>query len=548
MSDFVLPGREPNRNLNLDAMPASGLAGFGALVEENVVRGPMETIDRAAARNQIERSVEAGDSIQPVLSRDQANAKYGIDGQLSFDQDTPEMIARQLHQLKRDEIERSETIRRSESGIGTALTAGLVGTILDPLNVASAFIPVVGEARFASIAAKLGTTGARATTGAVEGLVGAAMLEPIVYLGARAEQADYTAVDSLTNLAFGTALGSGLHLVGGFVGDRLRNLETASGPAKVIDSLPRTDQESLLKSAIAQVVEGRPVEIDPVLQAIDRTTLLKRDMEAALRVPSLDEARKIALQELAPALRAELLPEIDARLGTVADTKQELSTLQQRLDGLDDTFKERAREFQSEGMTRKQAEKAAREAVAVDRQDLQSQIVRLQNALETNRRSEIATQETVQLERGQIPERFQSRLEERAQQILAERGQINPLSAAIQAANGANIKIGAGMDAKATMRAIQKQQPAIKAEHKQLAPEDAAALDAVEQRVKSRKPNASAADEISDLEKEVTELEFIATDEQRAAVAADLAEFARESELFERAFAEAATCRIRNAA
>jgi hypothetical protein len=139
--------------------------------------------------------------------------------------------------------------------------------MLDPLNVASAFIPVVGEARFAALAGCIGVGGARAVTGAVEGAVGAAILEPIVLAGARYEQADYDIVDSLANIAFGAGIGAGLHFAGGALKDRIEVRRTASPIERQIDDLPRADQEALARTAVAQMSEGRPVDVGPVMDA-----------------------------------------------------------------------------------------------------------------------------------------------------------------------------------------------------------------------------------------------------------------------------------------
>jgi GNAT superfamily N-acetyltransferase len=192
-----------------------------------------------------------------ILTPQEANDQYGIPGHLKFDADTPEPIAQELKTLKTREVERQDTMRRAQAGLGTALTAGLVASILDPLNVASAFIPVVGEARYAAMVARLGVTGARATRGAIEGAVGAAIVEPFTLAAASYEQADYDAADSLASIAFGTALGSGLHVAGGAVKDRF---------VTAVDNLPAADKEALLRTSVAQVAEGRPVEVGDLLR------------------------------------------------------------------------------------------------------------------------------------------------------------------------------------------------------------------------------------------------------------------------------------------
>ena len=120
------------------------------------------------------------------------------------------MVAR-----KKAEIERQSIIQRGPQGFLPAtakLATSLVTSIADPINLAMMFIPIVGEARFAAMVARAGLTGARFRKGAMEGLVGIAAIEPLVYTAATREQSDYDLVDSLIAVTFGGVLGGGLHV------------------------------------------------------------------------------------------------------------------------------------------------------------------------------------------------------------------------------------------------------------------------------------------------------------------------------------------------
>jgi hypothetical protein len=175
-------------------------------------------------------------TLSPYLSPDEATARYGIQGELTFEQPIREDAAKLKSDWKRDEIRRRDILSRADPSFGpTALRlgAGFAASLTDPLNIAASFIPVVGQARYASWAARFGTTGARLRRGAIEGFVGTAALEPFIYHQAQVEDADYSALDSLLNLTFGTVLGGGLHVGGGAVSDvvgrmRFRNRATAS--------------------------------------------------------------------------------------------------------------------------------------------------------------------------------------------------------------------------------------------------------------------------------------------------------------------------------
>jgi hypothetical protein len=274
MPPLPAPAYEENRglrSLGLDAYPSSTSDVFGATAEETSVRNPTSTLLRAYNRQADIDMVGVGAEFgaealgrevpRMVLPAEEANERYGIPGHLTFDRDTPQSIAEELHDLKREELKRKSILSRGQGGVLETLGqfgVGLGVSALDPLNIASAFIPVVGPTRYALWAARMGTTGARAARGSIEGAVGATLLEPVIYAGARQEQADYDATDSLLNIAFGTVLGGGLHAGLGKIGDLIQQNRLA---------------EPTLRSAIAAVNDGRPVDVAPNLRSeLLRTT------------------------------------------------------------------------------------------------------------------------------------------------------------------------------------------------------------------------------------------------------------------------------------
>lgn len=239
----------------LDAYPTSLGQVLGATAEESWIRNPGPSLMRLMGRGRMDPTVttEFGEEIPnpvrrdvPILPPEDANARYGIEGHLRFDRDTPEPVAAELNALKRDELARKDVLARGPDGAGTMaaqLATGFAVSLADPINVGSAFVPVVGQARYAAWAARMGTTGARALRGSIEGAAGAALVEPIVLAAASAEQADYGVTDSLLNLAFGTALGGGLHVALGALGDRfgrapveLREEQTRAAVGDLVDA------------------------------------------------------------------------------------------------------------------------------------------------------------------------------------------------------------------------------------------------------------------------------------------------------------------------
>lgn len=151
-----------------------------------------------------------------------------------------------LSRRKREELQRQDVFSRDDGGIlrGSARLATALGVgILDPLNIASAFIPVFSQERYAALLARqsgmLGRAGVRIGVGATEGAVGAAIIEPLTYAVHTQEMADYSLTDSAINIGFGSIFGATLHAGGGVVVDiadraRLRNVDriiTENAPA-----------------------------------------------------------------------------------------------------------------------------------------------------------------------------------------------------------------------------------------------------------------------------------------------------------------------------
>lgn len=171
----------------------------------------------------------------PEVPIDQAKARVkeaGLDKILHMpDQPTIKTAALDIMlDRARARRERQATIERGPGGIVPgALNVGtsLLVSAIDPLNVAAAFIPVVGEARYAKLMADAGASviaraAVRAGVGAASGAVGMAAIEPIEYAARNQEGQDYTFVDALRSVMYGALLGGSLHTAGGGIADVLR--------------------------------------------------------------------------------------------------------------------------------------------------------------------------------------------------------------------------------------------------------------------------------------------------------------------------------------
>ncbi len=207
-------------------------------------------------------------------------------------------------------------------GFVTSIGAGLI----DPVNVAAFSIPVVGEARTASLLAAAGESVAgraavRAGLGAAQGAVGSAALVPPDWWLHTLDGQDYTMADALRSVIMGAGMGGVLHAGLGALGDirarargaalpggaedaltralRLQEArenapESASGesidttavpgvgeepnnapvspaearlahPAEVLADLPPAVREDAARAAMADVINGRPVRVGEML-------------------------------------------------------------------------------------------------------------------------------------------------------------------------------------------------------------------------------------------------------------------------------------------
>lgn len=476
---FALQDFEPTFGQSLSATVDETLAGNPTSVLYNVA-------DFARANAGPSRRLSAYDAGSIIK-------ESGVVGLSAEDGEYNEEALRMLIERKRQEMIRADVLSRTEySMLGTParFSAMLGASVIDPLNIASAFVPVVGQARVASVlgrtaAGSLARAGARAQIGAVEGLAGAAMIEPFLQIGRTELQDDYDMSDSLLNIAFGGALGGGLHVVGGQAADlarasdpyaRFAGLDAAQArtvldfernppaspsdvaaevagwtpqmrravgyedPQPVLDTTAPDVPQVLSREDFARLAQEYPREVlTSIAERVARREMPELPF-AKLSDTTPDSARQTAARELADALRAELLPVAGNRAapGEVAALRQELEALNQRIGRNNSQFKELAKRYQSEGMTRKKAEAAAKKEMADTEAELVGQRTALEAKIERNRLAANAEEEIAALKRGEIPERFEERIRNRANQILAQadiaRAALPPARTVIEAA------------------------------------------------------------------------------------------------------------------
>lgn len=224
----------------------------------------------------VARSREAEEDLTPFVDPEVLNEKYGHLG-LKFSQPTRAAVAALMAETKREERRRQSVIERGPRGFLPAAAqfgVGFLRSAIDPLNVAAAFVPVVGQARYAGMVARMGVTRARLATGAIEGLAGSVALEPLTFGLARSLQLDYEMSDALVNVAFGTLLGGGLHLAGGKVADLIAARREPTAAIDRVDALPPSAREAALIKGIADAYEGRPIDVEPAIRIAEHVEAL----------------------------------------------------------------------------------------------------------------------------------------------------------------------------------------------------------------------------------------------------------------------------------
>ena len=210
---------------------------------------------------------EAYQSSNTYINRDELNKQYGYLG-LTFKEDTREGVVNYLVERKKLEKERADIISRGPDGKlakSFFFLESLATGFLDPINIGASFIPVVGQARFANMVARSGKNVARMKKGFVEGLVGNAAVEPLVYSVAKSEQADYDMYDSFTNIAVGGFIGSAAHVGFGRIGDYLAEVRGKPNIYQRLAAISPENQQALLKHSVGRVVRGEKVDTGNVI-------------------------------------------------------------------------------------------------------------------------------------------------------------------------------------------------------------------------------------------------------------------------------------------
>lgn len=234
-----------------------------------------------------------------------------------------------------------------------------------------------------------------------------------------------------------------------------RNAQIDTAPGIPVDALSSVSHQDALRVAIEQIQRGEPVIVPP---RVADATFLRNPDDVLPVMPAREQLLASARAEVAPAYRAELEQQAGQAVGNVADLRRELGGIQRSLDGLDGTFRERAKAFQQEGQTRKQAEASARDAIEQDRQQLTGRQDEITQALELNRTAEQARAELGRIDRGEASTVLEQRTADRAD-AMAQGFQRKPLANQVADGNRMTWQQAARMEIGRVLDEIDREAP-----------------------------------------------------------------------------------------
>lgn len=264
--------------------------------EDNFVRDGIRGVGGWMDERKRDMRIKRGQSIdefdRQMLTPDQANERYKLPGMTPFSATVSEDVAKATFDEHSQRIMRENAVDRRQGGIATGMVARFGVTVgmslLDPVQVAASFFPVVSAARTAAWLGRAGSAtaraGVRAGIGAVEGAAGNLALEPLAYWRDQAEQNDWTMGGAAINVMAGAVLGSGLHPLVGRFSKAERDYAARAG------AMTPEAREASIRASAAAVIEGRPVP-----------GALVADADRALR-----EAQTVEQIQTAPLVRPDI--------------------------------------------------------------------------------------------------------------------------------------------------------------------------------------------------------------------------------------------------
>jgi len=353
MVDVYIPEQEEDTNLTQQYhtyAKAGTLDVLGATLDETLYYNPANALGRLTDQYLFEGTRGR------ILSKDEwASSDFFREGIEVGEEGIKEGLANLLAERHDERLDFQVTLRRSRGGFGLGAAqfgVALAGSVLDPLNVASAFIPTVGLARGATVASRLGRKGNRFTTGMMDGAIGAAVVEPLVIGAAAAEQdREYGLMDSFLNVALGSALGGGLHWGVGKLTDR-------------INRTPPQTRDTAQQTAIGQVASDQEVTAGRLIEDAEDAASVRSEAETmvvydsegngrVVDVVNSDVEGQITIREIDGA--EKVVDESDARSKSPFDEEYTVNVGNSTFGNLPDFFERKLSEATPEELAQMSA-------------------------------------------------------------------------------------------------------------------------------------------------------------------------------------------------
>ena len=247
-----------------------------------------------------------------TLSAEEANKRYGLEGEHAFKEPVSEYSARSIAEGVRDREKREIVFARFSNAHSTPvnLATSMVGSMLDPVDAAAMLVPGIGEERLYAKALQAGmgmntaVVAAKLGAGASAAMAGTAALQPLHAMLNNDELYEFGMRDALTDILysapFGAAMHAGVSPAIGFARAKAFGREwsyfdsvypaqppatpeelggaiqrgVAAGTRDVYPTIGHVDEivnananmtHMMMSSAAAQLIEGRPVDISPLV-------------------------------------------------------------------------------------------------------------------------------------------------------------------------------------------------------------------------------------------------------------------------------------------
>ena len=269
MVDIYFPEQKDDKPLRdgyHDFAKAGTLDVLGATLDETLYYNPASALGRL-----LEQKLGSGRKGTTLSAEEYQESEFFRPGIEVGDEGITTGLASLLADRHDERRDFQTTLSRSRGGIGLGAAqfgVAIAGSFLDPLNVASVFIPSVAASRFASLSARYGTSRSKIATGIVDGAIGAAVIEPVVIGAAIAEQdRDYGLMDSFMNVAVGAALGGSINAVTGSISSFGRYRRQ-----RQLSRLNAVEADTAQRISITQVMNDEEVNLAPIEESVQTRT------------------------------------------------------------------------------------------------------------------------------------------------------------------------------------------------------------------------------------------------------------------------------------